>query len=365
MLEGSKAAQVTREHLSTDGSMLSPRTTPSTLRDRTVSVDRRLVMSTPGHGENDENNDNTDKLATSIPPEIADPQEQNEVRRIQERIAALTQRHETSMPLPQRRPPSLDQHADIEAEVATSPSGEHAAEPKELPRGAWMRTLEPVIMPPPPLEMRSLLSYSTFAGAIAAICVAAGIALAVTNSLRPPTADAAVFSGTDPGQSRSLSNTVLADLTQIPPAEARVQPAEPSPAPALSVFARLQNTDPAPARSPVVLPPVQIGIAAPPPDAVPEPRETLTLSPDEVSAMLRRGRDLITAGDLTSARLILQRVAEAGSAEASLALARTFDPVMLAKLGVIGARPDPAKARAWYARAADQGSPEAQQRLQQ
>jgi TPR repeat protein len=81
--------------------------------------------------------------------------------------------------------------------------------------------------------------------------------------------------------------------------------------------------------------------------------------------LMKRGRSLLTAGDIPSARLILTRLADGGEAEASLLLAGTFDPAELARLHVIGAEPDVAQARAWYAKAAEQGSPEGSRRLQQ
>jgi TPR repeat protein len=68
-------------------------------------------------------------------------------------------------------------------------------------------------------------------------------------------------------------------------------------------------------------------------------------------SLLKRGQDLLAAGDIASARLMLTLVAEAGNAEASFILAGTFDPTMLAKLRAVGVQGDPAKARAWYARA--------------
>jgi TPR repeat protein len=80
--------------------------------------------------------------------------------------------------------------------------------------------------------------------------------------------------------------------------------------------------------------------------------------------MLKRGRDLIASGDIASARLMLTLVAEGGNAEAAFALAGTFDPTVLANLRAIGVQGDPAKARTWYARAAELGSLEARQRLQ-
>jgi TPR repeat protein len=80
---------------------------------------------------------------------------------------------------------------------------------------------------------------------------------------------------------------------------------------------------------------------------------------------MKRGRDLIAAGDVASARLILTRLSDSGSAEASLLLARTYDPAELAKSRLLGAVADVAKARSWYLRAAEQGSPEASRRIQQ
>jgi TPR repeat protein len=69
-------------------------------------------------------------------------------------------------------------------------------------------------------------------------------------------------------------------------------------------------------------------------------------------------------GDIASARLLLTLVAESGNPEACFILAGTFDPAVLAHLRAIGVRGDPAKARAWYARAAELGSLQARQRLQ-
>ena len=79
--------------------------------------------------------------------------------------------------------------------------------------------------------------------------------------------------------------------------------------------------------------------------------------------LMKRGRNLLAAGDVASARLILTRLSDAGIAEASLLLARTYDPTELTKSRILGAVPDAAKARIWYLRAADQGSPEASRRI--
>jgi len=49
---------------------------------------------------------------------------------------------------------------------------------------------------------------------------------------------------------------------------------------------------------------------------------------------------------------------------AALALGATFDPIVLAKIGVRGAGADVEKARGWYERAKEFGSPDAPRRLE-
>ena len=60
----------------------------------------------------------------------------------------------------------------------------------------------------------------------------------------------------------------------------------------------------------------------------------------------------------------MQRAAEAGDAAAATALGATYDPTVLAKLGVVGIGADLEKARFWYQEAASLGSPDAQRRLE-
>ena len=90
---------------------------------------------------------------------------------------------------------------------------------------------------------------------------------------------------------------------------------------------------------------------------------TRQLDSDELAAMLGRAGDFIKAGDLSSARLLLRRAAEAGSEEAALTLAGTFDPNVLAARGFQDGAADIALARLWYERAAQFGSSEAPRRL--
>jgi TPR repeat protein len=87
-----------------------------------------------------------------------------------------------------------------------------------------------------------------------------------------------------------------------------------------------------------------------------------TLDPEEISLLIKEGEKHISTGDVITARMIFQRAAEAGDATAALALAATYDPTVLAKLGVMGMGADVEKARTWYQMAESFGSAEAKQR---
>ena len=89
----------------------------------------------------------------------------------------------------------------------------------------------------------------------------------------------------------------------------------------------------------------------------------VSLDPEEIAVLIKRGQDFLKSGDIASARLVLRRAANAGNAQAALALGATFDRAMLAELGVLGFAPDAAEARAWYQRALELGSTEASRRL--
>jgi hypothetical protein len=121
----------------------------------------------------------------------------------------------------------------------------------------------------------------------------------------------------------------------------------------------------APAAAPVVA-------AAPPVPAVrepaPAPREAAPvrrIDPDELAALLKRAKSLLAIGDVTSARLLLERAADAQEPEAALMLAGTFDPQVQASQDLRGVAPDPETAKVWYQKAAQLGSADAKRRLGQ
>ena len=79
----------------------------------------------------------------------------------------------------------------------------------------------------------------------------------------------------------------------------------------------------------------------------------------EDAVLMEKGRDLLKSGDVASARLIFQRLANAGIADAALALAATYDRRYLAQHNLIGVAGDETAARDWYQRASELGSIEA------
>jgi hypothetical protein len=87
------------------------------------------------------------------------------------------------------------------------------------------------------------------------------------------------------------------------------------------------------------------------------------LDQEEIGRLIKRGQQLLQAGDIAPARLLLQRAAQGGSAQAALVLGGTYDPEVLREIGVLGFAPNPALAREWYQKALELGAGEASRRL--
>lgn len=111
--------------------------------------------------------------------------------------------------------------------------------------------------------------------------------------------------------------------------------------------------------TPVVAAPA---VVAPPPAPAPRIEK---IDPDTLAGMMSRAKSLMSIGDITSARLLLQRAAEAEDADAAFMLGQTYDPAVLGSQDIRSITPDPAIARHWYQKAAQLGSADAQQRLAQ
>ena len=102
----------------------------------------------------------------------------------------------------------------------------------------------------------------------------------------------------------------------------------------------------------------QAAAAAARSNATPDPQNAA-----EVTRLVARASLLLGQGDIGSARIVLERAAETGSAQASFALAETYDPLILRKWGAYGTLGDAAKARDLYARAQAGGVKEAKERF--
>jgi hypothetical protein len=96
-------------------------------------------------------------------------------------------------------------------------------------------------------------------------------------------------------------------------------------------------------------------------------RSGLSMTPedrDRAVRLMQKGEDHLAEGNVSAARLMFERAADVGFAQAAMALAATFDADELARLSVRGGiQPDAKEARRWYERALQLGAADAEPRL--
>jgi hypothetical protein len=90
-----------------------------------------------------------------------------------------------------------------------------------------------------------------------------------------------------------------------------------------------------------------------------DPPSRTAVDPEQIKLLMKQGGQFIAAGDFVTARIAFQRAAEAGDANAAVAVGATYDPTALAKLGAVGISADVANARGEKL-----GSPDARRRLE-
>ena len=105
-----------------------------------------------------------------------------------------------------------------------------------------------------------------------------------------------------------------------------------------------------------------------PPDAAeprgPAPAPAVTPQDrDRAQRLMTKGDAQLEEGNVSAARLLYERAAEAGLAQAAMALAATFDAAELARLKLRGVEADAKEARRWYERARQLGAAGAEERL--
>jgi hypothetical protein len=162
----------------------------------------------------------------------------------------------------------------------------------------------------------------------------------------------------------------LADAAAVTPNPATAAPAQqiaslPPPNSSPEIRSSPAMTEPAPRpadANPAATEPKPAAIPAPaqtaPVQAVPQsaPKAVVVLDENEINTLIRRGKSLLNDGDFSGARVLFERAANAGSAEAALALGSTYDPNVISRLGALMVKPDIESARKWYQLAAERGS---------
>jgi len=94
-----------------------------------------------------------------------------------------------------------------------------------------------------------------------------------------------------------------------------------------------------------------------------QPAAAEAQSNSEAARLMARASTLLARGNMGAARIVLERAAETGSAQATFMLAETYDPVILSKWRTYGTRGEATKARELYAKAQAGGIEEAKNRL--
>ena len=225
------------------------------------------------------------------------------------------------------------------------------------------KSLEPEVMPPPPAAsrrryLRASLVLFTTSIAVAALGYYLGrsgwwsptdflASVQVAASSQPTTA-----ASPGPGRAATQENGPAMAREENPETPRAPEPSERERG--IAQLAKLSErgaTAMAPAAEPAV--------------SIPALSQTArALDPDEIKLLLKQGEQFASAGDFASARVVLQRAAQAGDATAAVALGATYDPVVLAQIGAVGFSADVEQARSWYQKAESLGSAEATRRLQ-
>ena len=152
----------------------------------------------------------------------------------------------------------------------------------------------------------------------------------------------------------AVDGTVLAEAKSVlavaPPRPPSIARPAPTPPPVVSVLRAGPRIETSPEATKSVSP------AATVPPMAPRERE-------RAQRLMEKGDQELDNGNVSSARLFYEYAADAGLAEAAMALAATFDASELAKRNVRGIAPDAKEAQRWYERARELGAAEAQQRI--
>src|SRR5215472_9138799 len=287
---------------------------------------------------------------------------------------------------PPREPITRDQfRAALRQSAGASVAQLTPIEPESREDRPWrQRALEPELVPAPPAAVSNLWPIMlrigvvcTIAAMVAAVVVFLFSPKQLAHKIAQASAPAPASTVEDAASSIESSRGVPAlsietsagaatppaehaapakQIASLPAPNASPDDTRPSPAPAVNepaprpVDANPAAVDPKPAANPAPVPaPVQ---ATPAPIVKP----AVILDENEIDTLIRRGKNLLNDGDFTAARVLFERAANAGSAEAALALGSTYDPNVIKRLCAIMVKADVEIARKWYQLAAERGS---------
>jgi hypothetical protein len=265
------------------------------------------------------------------------------------------------------RRPVHDQH-EIDALI-----GVEVGSPPGMMEPPWKhQTLEPDWLPPPPPRTRTEFALAALAWSVGIILTAAACALGsiwgvgyISGSARalqkPLTSDQLNLVAnfvTDPSAARPVTSGL-----------APVSASEDARSAANSVANPVQRRVPSAPELRSVSTPTTLAPPAPPstsnvaqfnrqnsPDSASAPATPKLLDATEIALMMKGGAEFIANGNIAAARMMFRPAAEAGDPAAAFALAETYDPLVLAKLGAKGGiAPDVALAQQWYAKANELG----------
>ena len=191
-----------------------------------------------------------------------------------------------------------------------------------------------------------------------AVVAAAGVAMMFAMATSDATRDVIVSAKASISGMRPQAEAAQAAEASPPPQSATTSSAAQARGPVVAMAPTLDDT----------LAAYQTAVqsrAAPPVPAVASAPPARVVDAEELALLMKRAKDMLSAGDIPSARLLLRRAADAQEPTAALMLAQTYDPAVLGTQDARNIIPDPQTARAWYQKAAELGSTDAQRRLAQ
>ena len=191
--------------------------------------------------------DDADRHIMPGPPWVRQNRQRGDTHRQSE--GSLSDREpmdDTFRPMPRRARP---QYRDVEERYEvprTRTSGRD-----ERYHESWPPTLDPVVMPPPPIEKRRLPGVGIVVKLGGAVFVAACAALAMMNAMQVPATG--IVASAESG-SQSAAGPVFGGLTEIASAQAKAL-ATPEQSQALDAFAAITPPNAVAAAQPAELPP--------------------------------------------------------------------------------------------------------------